>query len=182
MPPGFARWQLRLPSPPSHPFFFPIHRNKEEWVVFAINNAQVLKHHRSQAGCYASPINCSPAKCIFARYLVLSFDCMCLILIIIGVAHCHWARHVSHQIRLNIVYWSLADAHLKYDFYSSNQFRRHIVAVNGAITYVFVFLHFGNGMEKSCPHNLQKSSGASVLSVDQSTKQDNHHNHEWRHG
>lgn len=76
--------------------------------MFAINNVEVLKHHLLphllQAGCHASPINCLLAKCISARYLVLSFDCMCLILIIIGVAHCHWASHVSYQIRLKIVY------------------------------------------------------------------------------
>lgn len=29
--------------------------------------------------CRASPINCTLAKCIFAHYLVLSFDCMRLI-------------------------------------------------------------------------------------------------------
>lgn len=83
----------------------------------------MLKHHLlphlQQAGCHASPINCLLAKCIFAHYLVLSFDCMCLILIIIGVAHCHWASHVSYQIRLKIVYWSLDAAHFSYEFNSA---------------------------------------------------------------
>lgn len=41
---------------------------------------------------------------------------MCLILIIIGVAHCHWASHVSYQIRLKIVYWNLDAAHFSYEF------------------------------------------------------------------
>lgn len=103
-------WQLRL-APSSHKdslWLRPIHRNREKSVVFAINNVEVLKHHLLphplQAGCHASPINCLLAKCIFAHYLVLSFDCMCLILIIIGAAHCHWASHVSYQIRLKTVY------------------------------------------------------------------------------
>lgn len=49
-------------------------------------------------------IACLPAERIVAHYLVLSFDCIWLILIIIAVAHCHWASHVSYQIRLKIVY------------------------------------------------------------------------------
>lgn len=99
----------------------PIHRNGEKSVVFAINNTEVLKHHLLphllQAGCHASSINCLLAKCIFAHYLVISFDCMCLILIIIGVAHCHWASYVSYQIRLKIVYWNIDAAHFSHEFH-----------------------------------------------------------------
>lgn len=201
-------------------WLWPIHANGEQSVVFAINNAEVLKHHLLphllQAGCHASPINCLLAKCIFAHYLVLSFDCMCLILIIIGVAHCHWASHVSCQIRLKIVYWSLDAAHFSYEF--------NIIETNYAValklrkkTYVLwrsvvvpiVLFYSDRRWCASTPSNpcslsillvldstwtipwANKSVHStirvpaklvlpgSVLSLRQSTKRNNNHNHEW---
>lgn len=65
---------------------------------------ELLSSFIFSSSCHASSINCLCSKCISPHYLVLSFDCASLILIVNdSVALCHWAGRVSYQIRLKIV-------------------------------------------------------------------------------
>lgn len=65
---------------------------------------ELLSSFILSSSCHASSINCLCSKCISPHYLVLSFDCASLILIVNDSVACrHWAARVSYQIRLKIV-------------------------------------------------------------------------------